>query len=75
MTQARIEMDFNPPATMWNRLAEKIGAATDAGEMAASRWPWREPEWEVAGPGITYKFLAEDKARERVALAPVPYTT
>ena len=69
MTQARIEMDFNPPATLWNRLAEKIGASTaDAGEGPASRWPWREPEWEVAGPGITYKVLAEDKPRERVAL-------
>ncbi|MGH8242178.1 MAG: cupin domain-containing protein [Steroidobacteraceae bacterium] len=52
---------------LWERLSQRIGIdqAEDAG---TATWRWSEPEWEEAAPGITYKILAKDEARDRVTM-------
>jgi anti-sigma factor ChrR (cupin superfamily) len=54
---------------IWERLEQRI--TTDAGEANPAqdaKWKWCEPAWREAGPGLTYKILAADEARERASL-------
>ena len=53
--------------SLWERLVQRIGADSGQGTAPAS-WRWSEPEWEEAAPGITYKILANDEARDRVTM-------
>ncbi len=61
-------MDQLPPPTpaRWGRLVQRIvgerGSATFMPEPAAS------PDWQEAGPGISYMLLARDHERERVSM-------
>ena len=59
-------MDQLPPPTpaLWERLVQRIerGSATLMPDPAAS------PDWQEAGPGISYKLLARDHERERVSM-------
>jgi len=56
---------LRPPAALWDRLSERIGAPAGPGPEppAASR-----PEWQEPGPGICCKVLATDTERNRVSL-------
>ena len=58
---------LRPPAPLWGRLAERIGA--DAGSAAVPEARWQdEPEWREVAPGITCKLLATDTATGRVSM-------
>ena len=53
--------------SLWERLSQRIGS--DQAEAASTAtWRWSEPEWEEAAPGLTYKILANDEARDRVTM-------
>jgi anti-sigma factor ChrR (cupin superfamily) len=56
---------LQPPAPLWGRLAEKIGA--DPSPRPEDRWP-EEPEWKEVAPGIRCKLLATDAATGRVSM-------
>ena len=53
--------------SLWERLAQRIGI-DQAQDASTTTWRWAEPEWEEAAPGITYKILANDAARDRVTM-------
>jgi ChrR Cupin-like domain/Putative zinc-finger len=58
-----------PPAPLWERVAQRIGAET-GGELHGepeARWV-DEPEWKEVAPGISCKLLATDEANERVSM-------
>jgi anti-sigma factor ChrR (cupin superfamily) len=57
---------LRPPAPLWSRLAERIGADADASAPPA-RWAG-EPEWKEVAPGISCKLLATDAATVRVSM-------
>jgi anti-sigma factor RsiW len=56
---------LRPPAPLWDRLAERIGAAP--GSEPEARWT-AEPEWKEVAPGISCKLLATDAASQRVSM-------
>ena len=57
--------DVTRPATqLWDRVAQRVGAAADT----APSVPWRDPEWEEVAPGISCKLLATDPQRSRVSM-------
>jgi anti-sigma factor ChrR (cupin superfamily) len=62
-----------PSASLWSRLAERIGA--DAGDepresllSSASPASWNEPQWKQVAPGISCKLLANDTQRQRISM-------
>lgn len=61
---------LRPPAPLWERLAERIGADAGKEEPWSSPGPpvWLEPEWEEVAPGISCKLLATDAEQERVSM-------
>ena len=62
-----VPMDQLPPPApaVWERLVQRI-----AGERSATFTPQpaASPEWQEAGPGISYALLARDHERERVSM-------
>jgi anti-sigma factor ChrR (cupin superfamily) len=56
---------LRPPAPLWGRLAERIGAGP--AEEPESRWT-AEPAWREVAPGISCKLLATDAASDRVSM-------
>ena len=69
MTTASGKHDvLRPPASLQERLAQRIAA--DTGEQPVMPPPrqWVEPEWEEVAPGISCKLLATDRARDRVSM-------
>jgi quercetin dioxygenase-like cupin family protein len=59
---------LRPPASLWDRLAQRIGVDNDqAPGGPAPRGPG-EPEWRQAGPGISVRLLAADPDRDRVTM-------
>jgi quercetin dioxygenase-like cupin family protein len=59
---------LRPSASLWERLAGRIGAEV-GGEQEVSAVPtWAEPEWSEVAPGISVKLLATDQERSRVTL-------
>jgi len=48
---------LRPPAELWDRLADRIGALPATEPLAI-----REPDWDEVGPGIWCKLLATDAA-------------
>jgi anti-sigma factor ChrR (cupin superfamily) len=57
---------LRPSASLWERVAQRIGAET-GGELVGPASPgWVEPEWEEAAPGIACKLLATDTEKGRV---------
>lgn len=69
MTQDKFNPGHDASATIWERLARRITEdAGEASEAPALKWEWHEPSWREAAPGLTYKILAADQARDRVSL-------
>jgi anti-sigma factor ChrR (cupin superfamily) len=59
---------LRPPASLWNRLAQRIGAETGTAPMRAAAAPPIEPEWKDVAPGISCKLLATDTENDRVSM-------
>jgi hypothetical protein len=59
---------LRPPASLRDRLAQRIAADTGAEPVLPAASPWREPEWEKVAPGIECKLLASDATRHRVSM-------
>ena len=62
---------LRPPDSLWGRVAERIAGETGQAPMlrpTSVSLPLREPDWEEAAPGLTYKVLAADADKERVSL-------
>lgn len=58
---------LRPPAPLWERLAQRIGAERGA-ELSADSAAVAEPDWEDAAPGVSYKILAGDTENKRVSI-------
>jgi hypothetical protein len=58
---------LRPPASLWDRLAQRI--ATETGAPALPE-PERsaEPKWNEVAPGISCKLLATDPEKNRVSM-------
>jgi anti-sigma factor ChrR (cupin superfamily) len=59
---------LRPPVSLWDRLAERIGADSGAGPASTAPEPWVEPAWEDVAPGIACKLLATDTQRQLVSM-------
>jgi anti-sigma factor ChrR (cupin superfamily) len=59
---------LRPPASLQQRLAERIAAETGAEPVPPPARQWSEPEWEEVSPGIWCKLLATDTERHRVSM-------
>ena len=59
---------LRPTASLWERVAQRIGAETGQEPVAAASQGWAEPEWEEAAPGISCKLLATDTEKNRVSM-------
>lgn len=59
---------LRPAASLWDRLAERIG--TESGQPAEPphELPAVRPEWQAARPGVFHMVLATDSARNRVSM-------
>jgi ChrR Cupin-like domain len=60
---------LRPPASLWERLAQRIATET-SGEAPMVPAPPRqvEPEWRDVAPGISCKLLATDTEKNRVSM-------
>ena len=56
------------PASMQERLADRIAGETGSSRVAPPSRHWREPEWKQVAPGIECKLLARDEKRERISM-------
>ena len=59
---------LRPAASLWGRLAQRIGAETDGEEVVSPPAPYVEPEWKDVARGIACKLLAIDAERQRVSM-------
>lgn len=61
---------LRPSASLWKRLAERIGGEGDEAEVhSATRIPVaKRLEWKEVAPGISCKLLATDPASDRVSM-------
>jgi ChrR Cupin-like domain len=59
---------LRPSASLWERLAGRIAAATGQDPVMPTRQRWAESEWEEAAPGLFYKLLATDREHDRVSM-------
>lgn len=59
---------LRPPASLWERLAQRIAAETGGEPVLPSARRWAEPEWVEAAPGISCKLLATDSEKHRVGM-------
>jgi len=59
---------LRPSASLWERLARRIGAETGQEPTVPAPERAAEPDWEEAAPGLTYKLLAADTENDRVTL-------
>ena len=57
-----------PPASLQQRLAQRIIAETGAELALLPQQRWVEPEWKEVAPGISCKLLANDTERQRVSM-------
>ena len=56
---------LRPPAPLWDRLAQRIGAAIGQPPVRRST---PEPKWENVAPGISVKLLATDPDNRRITM-------
>ena len=56
------------PASVQERLADRIARETGAGRVVPPSRQWQEPEWKQVAPGIECKLLAQDEKRERISM-------
>ena len=59
---------LRPPASIWDRLLERIDSQTSKNPQPASRHDWLEPDWEEVAPGISCKLLATNAEQDRVSM-------
>jgi anti-sigma factor ChrR (cupin superfamily) len=59
---------LRPAASLQERLARRIAAATGEDFVAPVAPRWQEPDWEEVAPGIFTKILATDTERDRVTM-------
>ena len=59
---------LRPSASLWERLARRIGAQTGQEAVVPAPQPRVEPDWEEAAPGLSYKLLATDTENDRVSM-------
>lgn len=57
-----------PPATLRQRLANRIAAEHGREQTLSSSPQFREPDWEQVAPGICCKLLATDSEHDRVSM-------
>ena len=58
---------LRPASSLWDRLAERVGADKGA-SRENTRWLKSEPVWEEAATGIHCKLLATDPETNRVTM-------
>ena len=56
------------PASVQERLADRIARETGAGRVVPPSRQWQEPGWKQVAPGIECKLLAQDEKRERISM-------
>ncbi|HZP99267.1 MAG TPA: cupin domain-containing protein [Reyranella sp.] len=59
---------LRPPASLEERLAQRIAPKSATPLRSASAGRWSEPEWEAVAPGIECKLLAADSERDRISM-------
>ena len=59
---------LRPRASLWGRLAQRIGADTGTEPAGPPSRRWAEPEWKDVAPGISCKILATDTEKHRVSM-------
>jgi anti-sigma factor ChrR (cupin superfamily) len=59
---------LRPSASLWERLTQRIAEETGGEPVVLSEERWAEPEWKLAGPGISCKLLATDTEKNRVSM-------
>ena len=59
---------LRPPASLAERLAQRIAAETREPPVLPPAQRWSEPDWEEVAPGIQCKLLATDTERQRVSM-------
>jgi anti-sigma factor ChrR (cupin superfamily) len=59
---------LRPSASLWERLTQRIAEETGGQPVVLSDERWAEPEWKLAGPGISCKLLATDTEKNRVSM-------
>jgi anti-sigma factor ChrR (cupin superfamily) len=59
---------LRPPASLWERLAQRIAAETGGEPVLPAPQRWAEPEWKEVAPGISCKLLATDAEKNRVSM-------
>ena len=57
-----------PPASLQERLAQRLAAETGGYLLAPPAPAWREPEWEEVANGILCKLMATDVKNQRVSM-------
>jgi anti-sigma factor ChrR (cupin superfamily) len=59
---------LRPSASLWERLAQRVGVQTTGDPTSPATPAWEEPEWKEVAPGISCKLLATDAERNRVSM-------
>jgi anti-sigma factor ChrR (cupin superfamily) len=59
---------LRPPASLQERLAQRISIETGRAPVSPVTRQWSEPEWEEVAPGISCKLLATDTETHRVSM-------
>jgi anti-sigma factor ChrR (cupin superfamily) len=59
---------LRPSASLWDRLAQRIGVNETRHRGVAPPSQWVAPEWKNVAPGISCQMLATDEDRHRVTL-------
>jgi len=59
---------LRPPASLQQRLAERLAAETGSEPVLPQAKQWHEPAWEPVAPGIECKLLAVDDERHHVSM-------
>ena len=57
------------PASLQNRLADRIASENGASRVAPPSRQWIEPRWRPVAPGIECTLLAKDEKRDRISMA------
>src|SRR5690349_23485397 len=56
------------PASLQDRLADRIASENGAERVAPPGRQWAEPVWRQVAPGIECKLLAKDEKRHRISM-------
>jgi len=59
---------LRPPASLWDRLAQRIAAETGGEPVLPPPRRWAEADWTEPAPGISCRLLATDAEKDRVSM-------